>query len=129
MGLAARASALGRRSPRAMLTPFERAFVAHLVADWLFQNDWMAHHKASLAHPAAWVHGAVHGAALWWALDWRAGLVLGVVHVLVDTRVPLTWWIRRFKQSAEAPNAPAITMWTDQALHVALIALWVAWAG
>jgi len=23
------------------LTPFERALVAHLVADWLLQSDWM----------------------------------------------------------------------------------------
>jgi hypothetical protein len=109
-----------------ILTPFERAFVAHLVADWLLQNDWMAHHKASLSHPAAWVHGAIHGAALAWALDWRAGLVLGLLHTGIDTRVPLGWWIRRFKHSAEAPDASSIAMWTDQALHLAVIALWIA---
>jgi len=108
------------------LTLFERALVAHLVADWLLQNDWMAHHKCKLSHPAAWVHGGIHALALWWALDWRAGLILGLVHTLIDTRVPLEWWIRSFKRSAKAPEASSITMWTDQALHIALIALWIS---
>jgi hypothetical protein len=108
------------------LTPFERALVAHLVADWLLQNDWMAHHKCKLSHPAAWVHGGIHALALWWALDWRAGLALGLVHTLIDTRIPLAWWIRSFKHSEHAPEAPSIAMWTDQALHIALIALWIA---
>jgi hypothetical protein len=108
------------------LTLFERALVAHLVADWLLQNDWMAHHKCKLSHPAAWVHGGIHAVALGWALGWRAGLALGLVHMLIDTRIPLEWWIRSFKHSAEAPEASNIAMWTDQALHIALIALWIA---
>jgi hypothetical protein len=107
------------------VTPFESAFVAHLVADWLLQNDWMAHHKTRLSHPAAWVHGAVHALALGWALDWRAGLALGLVHTAIDTRVPTGWWIRWFKKSENAPEAASIAMWTDQALHVATIALWI----
>jgi hypothetical protein len=106
-------------------TPFERALVAHLVADWLLQNDWMAHHKAKLSHPAAWVHGAVHALALTWALGWVGGLALGLAHVLIDTRVPLGWWIREFKRSHAAPEAANIAMWTDQALHIALILAWL----
>ena len=108
-----------------MLTLFERALVAHLVADWLLQNDWMAHHKARLSHPAAWVHGLVHALALTWALNWRAGLVLGLLHVLIDTRVPLAWWIRSFKHSEAAPDAASIAMWTDQSVHLTLIAVWL----
>jgi hypothetical protein len=107
------------------LTPFERALVAHWVADWLLQNDWMAHHKGTLSHPGAWVHGAIQGLGLWWALDWRAGLVLGLVHTLIDTRIPLGWWIRSFKHSEQAPDASSIAIWADQALHVGVIALWI----
>ena len=107
------------------LTLFERALVAHLTADWLLQNDWMAHHKSRLSHPAAWVHGAIHALALAWALGWRVGLVLGLLHTLIDTRVPVGWWIRWFKQSENAPDASSIAMWTDQAVHIALIALWI----
>jgi hypothetical protein len=107
------------------LTPFERALVTHLVADWLLQNDWMAHHKCKLSHPAPWVHGAIHGLGFWWALDWRAGLALGLLHTLIDTRVPLGWWIRSFKHSENAPNASSIAMWADQVLHITTIAIWI----
>jgi hypothetical protein len=110
------------------MTPFERAFVAHLVADWLLQNEWMAHHKSQLSHSAAWVHGGIHGLGLWWALDWQAGLLLGITHTLIDTRVPLAWWIRSFKRSENAPEASAIAMWADQALHVATLGVWVGLA-
>ena len=77
-----------------MLTPFERGLVANLIADWVLQNDWMATDKISLKHPAAWVHAAIHAVLLTLALDWRAGLVLATVHILVDTRVPAGWWTK-----------------------------------
>jgi hypothetical protein len=38
--------------------------VVHLVVDWLFQNEWIAEHKADLRHPAGYIHPAAHGAAL-----------------------------------------------------------------
>jgi hypothetical protein len=85
----------------------------------------MAHHKTSLSHPAAWVHGAIQGLALAWALGWQVGLALGLLHTLIDTRVPLRWWIDAFKKSGDAPDASNIALWTDQALHLAVIALWI----
>ena len=62
-----------------MLTPFEKGLVAHLVADWILQNDWMARNKMKLSHPAAWVHSTIQGLGLGVALGWQAGLVLGFV--------------------------------------------------
>jgi len=109
-----------------VLTPFERGLVAHLVADWVLQNDWMALNKRSLRHPAAWVHGAIQGLCLSLALGWLAGLVLGFVHLLIDTRVPMDWWIRFFKKSGKAPEATSIAIWLDQTLHIVCIAAWVA---
>jgi hypothetical protein len=109
------------------LTPFEAGVVAHLVADWLLQNNWMALHKLKLSHPAGWVHGAIHGLLLGLALGWLGGVVLGLLHVLIDTGVPLNWWLRVFKKCEASPHAVWIRIWTDQALHVALIAAWVAW--
>ena len=108
------------------MTPFERGFVAHLVADWLLQNDWMARNKMSLRHPAAWIHALIHGLCLGLALDWRAGLALGFVHLLIDTRVPVSWWMRVYKKCEKAPEAGSIAIWLDQTLHVASIAAWVA---
>jgi hypothetical protein len=110
------------------LTPFERGLVAHLVADWILQNDWMALNKTNLRHPAGWVHAGLHALCLGLALGPLAGAVLGGVHLLLDTRVPLDWWIRVFKRSDQAPEARLIAVWTDQVLHVAAIAAWVAWA-
>lgn len=111
-----------------MLTPFERGVVAHLVADWLFQNDWMARNKMNLKHPAIWVHTAIHAVLLGLALGWQGGLVLAGLHLLIDTRVPLSWWRRVFRQTTEGPAALATAMWTDQVVHIAAIAAWVALA-
>jgi hypothetical protein len=109
-----------------ILTPFESGLVAHLLADWVLQNDWMARNKMSLGHPAAWTHAAIHGLCLGLALGWQAGLVLGVVHLLIDTRIPVAWWMRNFKKCDQAPEAGSIAIWLDQTLHIICIALWVA---
>jgi hypothetical protein len=110
------------------LTPFERGLVAHLVADWLLQNDWMALNKTRLRHPAGWVHAGIHALCLGLALGPLAGAVLGLVHLVIDTRAPLDWWIRVFKKSDKAPEARLIAILTDQVIHLATIAAWVAWA-
>ncbi|HLF27903.1 MAG TPA: DUF3307 domain-containing protein [Anaerolineae bacterium] len=109
-----------------MLTPFERGLVAHLIADWLLQNDWMARNKISLRHPAAWVHGLIQAVLLGWALGWLAGLVLALFHMLVDTRFLLRWWQGFFGQTTEGTYASHTAIWADQVLHVAAIAAWVA---
>jgi hypothetical protein len=108
------------------MTPFEKAVVAHLTADWILQNDWMARNKMSLRHPAAWTHGAIHVVLLGLALGWPAGLVLGGVHMLIDTRVPVDWWMRVFKKCTQSPMAASIGLWVDQSVHLLCLALWVA---
>lgn len=109
-----------------MLTPFEAGLIAHLVADWLLQNDWMAVHKRNLAHPAGWVHASIHGLLLGWALGWPAGLALGALHLWIDTGRPVDWWLRVVKKCDRAPNVAMIALWTDQAMHISAIAAWVA---
>ena len=110
------------------MTPFERGVVAHLVADWVLQNDWMACNKTSLRHAAAWTHGAIQALCLGLALGWQAGLVLGIIHLLIDTRVPVAWWMRWFKKCGQAPEANLIAIWLDQTVHIVCIALWVGLA-
>jgi hypothetical protein len=103
--------------------------VAHLVADWILQNEWMARNKTSLLHPASWVHSGIHALCLTLALDWKGGLVLGVAHLLIDTRVPLNWWMKVFKKCEKSPEVNSIAMWLDQTLHIGCLALWVAYGG
>lgn len=110
------------------LTPFESGLIAHLVADWILQNDWMALNKTSLRHPAAWVHAGIHAVCLGLALGGSAGLVLGILHLLIDTRIPVSWWMRHFKKCSQAPDAGSIAIWLDQTLHIVCIAAWVAYS-
>ena len=96
--------------------------VAHLIADWPLQNDWMANHKARRLtalqargkndhdmhyervevwykrHPAAYVHALIHTALLAPVFGWPA-LVLGAAHLVIDTRTPVVWWSRLVRQT------------------------------
>lgn len=107
------------------MTPFEKACVLHLVGDWLLQNDWMARSKGSLRHPAAWVHGAIHGVLMATAFGWVGGVVLGAIHMLIDTRVPQRSWSRLFGQTDTGDEAAHVLIWGDQVMHLCTIALWV----
>lgn len=110
------------------MTLFERGLIAHLIADWLLQNDWMAANKTSLRHPAAWVHAGIYGAVMGLAIGWLGGVVLGVLHLLIDTRVPLNWWQRVYRQGQNSITAVHVAIWTDQAMHIILLGLWLAWS-
>lgn len=105
--------------------------VIHLIVDWLFQNHWMATYKASLKHPAAWVHSGLHTAAMLLIFPLPIALAIGAAHILIDTRKPLIWWRRFYRQTQWVDNSPVIAqavavdvmMWGDQVVHIAVIAL------
>lgn len=97
--------------------------VAHLVADWLLQNDWMARNKASLRHPAAWVHGGIHFALMLLVFSPPVALVVATTHMLLDTRRPLAWWRRVFRQTREGDVALHVALWGDQVAHVVGVTL------
>lgn len=97
--------------------------VAHLVADWLLQNDWMARHKSTVRHPAGIVHALIHAAALRLVFPLRWALMLGVLHYLVDLRFLLAWWRRLFRQTTQGDVGLHVAIWGDQVVHIMLIAL------
>lgn len=103
---------------------FVWGFVAHMVVDWLLQNEWMALHKSSLRHPSAWVHGGLHLIGAWLVFPLWAALLLTATHLLIDTRVPLKWWRRTIGQTVEGPETLLfpLSLWQDQAAHIACLA-------
>jgi hypothetical protein len=110
------------------LTLFETALMIHLISDWLLQNEWMSVNKVHLSHPAAWVHGGIHGVLLGLVLGWAGGLTLGLLHVLIDSRIPIRWWMKNFKKCESSPDLPILLIGTDQVLHLTCIAGWIVLA-
>jgi hypothetical protein len=103
-----------------------------------------------LRHPAAYVHAGLHGAAQLLVFPWPAALAIGVMHLLIDTRVPVEWWSNLIRQTqpetqrakgwvpGDPRSAPSIgvtlpptvmdigatvRIWADQVWHIAVIAL------
>ena len=97
--------------------------VAHIVVDWLLQNEWQAVHKVNWRHPAAWVHSGLHTAVLLFVFPWPAALLLGAAHLLIDTRKPRDWWQATIRQTRGGEVGMHVAFWVDQAMHVACIAL------
>jgi uncharacterized membrane protein len=98
------------------------AVVIHLVVDWLLQTDWMAMNKTNLRHPAAYVHSGLHTLGLLLVFPWWLAMSVGITHLLIDTRKPVTWWIETIKQMP--PSTPIYTqveMWLDQIFHLLML--------
>jgi len=95
----------------------------HLIADWLLQNDWMANHKASLKHPASWIHSAIHLVGLLLIFPPLAAVIIAATHLLIDTRLPLVGWRNIFRQTRSGPMAPHVAIWGDQVAHITALAV------
>lgn len=109
---------------------FYRGFVMHLIADWILQNDWMANHKVNLNHPAPWTHGAIQLVAMRRVFSFPVALALAIVHLLIDTRKPLVWWRRVYRQTTIEMHEYAgwhVAIWGDQVVHIVCIALAAWW--
>jgi len=95
----------------------------HLFCDWILQNDWMAKNKSSLLHPSAYVHSGIHlvGLLLIFSPVWA--LIIAILHLLIDTRVPLAWWRSFYKQTTEGDIALHVALWSDQVCHITVLAI------
>lgn len=112
-----------RRMCSGMVNFIVLGIVIHLVVDWLLQNAWMADNKANLRHPAGYVHAGLHTLGLMLVFPVGVAVALGIIHLLIDTRVPLTWWRRVFRQTTEGPVALHVAIWGDQVTHILAIAV------
>ncbi len=102
--------------------------VLHLIADWPFQNDWMANNKMKRRHPdvtwfvsgvgnliytpnnrwwrrhpSAYVHAGIHGLFLALVFGWVA-VPLALTHLIIDCRWPVAKWSKFVGQIQ--PKAP-----------------------
>lgn len=102
------------------------ALFVHVVADWLLQTEWMALNKRDLRNPAAWVHSGSHFVLLLLIFPVIPALVVAVLHMLIDTRVPLRWWMVHVKRIAPgSPVMSTLEIWMDQMFHVTVLAVTV----
>ena len=85
----------------------------------------MVINKTNFLHPAAWVHAGIHGLLLGLAISWQAGMALGLLHMLVDNRVILWCWQTNIQKTVDGPAVLHTRIWTDQVVHIALIAAWI----
>ena len=108
---------------------FIAGLLAHLVADWFLQNEWMALNKVSLKHPAAWVHSGIHTVGALLVFPWTVALALGISHILIDTRVPLQLWRKLYRQTQEGAIMVPFALWQDQAAHLILLCLAALYCG
>jgi hypothetical protein len=100
--------------------------IAHLIAHWIFQNDWMARHKANVTHPAAWVHGIIHFVAMLMVFPAPIALMIAGLHILIDTRKPVQWWQAFYRQTTDGIYALPVSIWLDQVFHM-VVFLFGAW--
>lgn len=112
--------------------------VLHLVADWPLQSDWMAKNKTSLGHVASYVHGFIHGVLLSLVFG-LAAVPLAILHMLIDTRKPVIWWSKLWRQTPPGENGirvpgkdeyvmlydmgTEVRIWVDQVFHIICIAV------
>jgi hypothetical protein len=112
--------------------------VAHLIADWPLQNDWMASFKANRRyrhrvgdgmimppgrpyttdawwdrHPAAYVHAGIHGLLLALVFGWVAA-PLALAHLLIDTRWPVAKWSKLVGQTQPQGNVVNVGYLDDE---------------
>ncbi|MEX1247112.1 MAG: hypothetical protein WEA61_01400 [Anaerolineales bacterium] len=102
---------------------FIAGLIVHLVVDWFLQADWVSANKSSLRHPAAWVHSGLYVLGNLLVFSPLIAVLLGLSHMLLDTRVPLRWWRRLLQQDPQGEDGRLFRMLQDQAAHTLIIGL------
>ncbi|MFD6345276.1 DUF3307 domain-containing protein [Streptomyces roseolus] len=120
-------------------TVFVLLYLGHLLADYPFQTDHQAAHKANPGGDgwrANLTHAATHVTACGLALTIGAAALnlpvsapaalaalmwIGSTHAFIDRRWPVRWWMTRMRQTAWAAHGGAAHV--DQTAHILALAL------
>ena len=98
---------------------------AHLIGDYIIQNDWMAMNKKK-STPICLVHIATYMIPfLWCGFNWWQMLLIAAQHFVLD-RTNIVMWFMKVKGSegfATGVCFPWSVITVDNAMHF----LWMAW--
>lgn len=113
------------------MTTFNWLLVAHLVGDWLLQNDWMARHKQDgLFNRAIAVHCMMYTgttlASLWLAAFntsiqppyFLFSTFILLSHWIIDATGMARHWSHFFRQS----DTHFVQIMVDQTMHIVILA-------
>ena len=102
-------------------------YLAHLVGDYLIQNDWQAEGKKK----SSWIctfHVLTYLIPFWLTpLSWWQIVLIGVEHFVQDRTTVVLWFMRvtGHEKFAQPPCGPWSVIVTDNILHILFIA-WIA---
>jgi len=100
-------------------------FLAHLIGDFLIQNEWMAVNKknnpfVAFVHVLAYLIPYVFTGLLWWQIA-----LIGITHFAQDSSSFVEWFIRVWKKIPEGGRG-VMPLAVDQVFHLVIIQL-VMW--
>ncbi len=112
------------------MTTFEVLLMAHLIGDWLLQNEWQAQNKsrnwfALLSHIA--IYHIVVFVFLYLGTGLRLVPVLCVVgglaiaHSVLDRQVAVKWLMRTLRLTVNRDPERWLAIVVDQVLHLLLL--------
>ena len=102
-------------------------FLAHLIGDFILQNEWMAANKKQRSIPCL-VHALLYLIPfLLCHLRWWQILLIGLQHFVQDRSGFVLWWMRVWKRS-RPENWKELPLYVDQAFHLVWIQI-VIWLG
>jgi len=114
------------------MTLFESLLMAHILGDWILQTEWQALNKdknwrAMTAH--VFVYSVVVFAVLGWRLGWgsagvyTAVVALAIVHVVLDRRRPLLWFMKVARITVTREPEAWFMIAVDQAVHLLFLGM------
>ena len=100
-------------------------FLAHLIGDFLIQNEWMAINKkkssfACLVHAVTYLIPFLFSNLAWWQL-----ILIGATHFAQDRSAFVLWWLENWKRIPEK-HWGTTPMFVDQTFHILIIQI-VIW--
>ena len=110
------------------MSPFDYLLIAHLIGDFPLQTSWMAINKAHnwlplIVHSALYtfIIGLISLIGFNGLAPWKL-FVIFLVHVVLDRRTFVAWWVNQIMRTNLSENR-WLGIMVDQVFHVTILAL------